>query len=463
MCSHKRKSPLAGVSALVVLLALGVGLSGSAGAISLEEALTSAYVTNPDLKAAQAELRNADELVPQARSGYMPSLSASGTVSRTHTEQSGGLLGEEETYSTMKSADLQLVQPLYRGGRTMASIRQARNLVRAQRALLASAEQTVLLDAAVSYLNVVQFEAVVGLTQNNENVLNRQLEASQDRFRVGEITRTDVSQSESRQAGARASRIQAEGQLRAGQDEFERVVGLMPGEVEHPELGFVLPQTMQEAIDLALQNNPQLNTARYVEAAARDGARVTLGQLLPTLNLVGTLGRTWGSASSVGYDDIERKSVSAQLSVPLYQSGAVQSSYRQAKEVVSQRLSEVESTTNSVRQSVISAWESLVSAQASIQALEAQVDASSLALEGVRQEAQVGSRTTLDILDAEQELLNAQVQLVEARRDEAVARFNILALIGRLTVQDLGLPVEAFDPMEHYDDVKWKMIGLSGE
>lgn len=445
-----RRALLATLSAIALC-----GLAaGPAGAQSLEEALAAAYQTNPVLEAQRAQLRATDELVPQARSGYLPSLEASGDVGRVRTEQSG-----QVGVVTPRNVDINLTQPIYRGGRTAAGVSRAENLVQSQRASLVAAEQDVLLDAATAYFNVVRDQAVLDLNVNNEQVLRRQLEAAQDRFRVGEITRTDVSQAESRLARATADRILAEGVLNASRAEYARLVGDVPGKLKQPVPTIALPNTLDETVGLSVDNNPSVIAARFAEAAARDGVDVARGQLLPSVSVVGNVGRSWDQTRQDSVTD--SASVIARVTVPIYQAGAATSQVREAKQTVSQRRSQSESQTRAAREAGIRAWEALVTARASILALQSQVRSAEIALEGVRQEATVGSRTVLDVLDAEQELLNARVQLVRSQRDELVAAFQVLAATGQLTAGRLGLPVRSYDYEANYRDVRNKLWGTS--
>lgn len=445
-----RRALLATLSAV----ALSGLAGGPAGAQSLEEALAAAYQTNPVLEAQRAQLRATDELVPQARSGYLPSLEASGDVGRVRTEQSG-----QVGVVTPRNVDINLTQPIYRGGRTAAGVSRAENLVQSQRASLVAAEQDVLLDAATAYFNVVRDQAVLDLNVNNEQVLRRQLEAAQDRFRVGEITRTDVSQAESRLARATADRILAEGVLNASRAEYARLVGDVPGKLTQPVPTIALPNTLDETVGLSVDNNPSVIAAKFAEAAARDGVDVARGQLLPSVSVVGNVGRSWDQTRQDSVTD--SASVIARVTVPIYQAGAATSQVREAKQTVSQRRSQSESQTRAAREAGIRAWEALVTARASILALQSQVRSAEIALEGVRQEATVGSRTVLDVLDAEQELLNARVQLVRSQRDELVAAFQVLAATGQLTAGRLGLPVRSYDYEANYRDVRNKLWGTS--
>jgi TolC family type I secretion outer membrane protein len=440
--------------------AFGAGLTlalavSPAAAETLQEALAAAYENNPDLRAERARLRATDENVPQALSGWRPSVTASGSIGRERARTS--LIDEQQLTPTIKQLDL--TQPLYRGGRTVAQTRQAESQVQAGRAFLESVEQAVLLNAVTAYMDVLREQANVALTSNNEQVLNRQLEATRDRFEVGEVTRTDVAQAEARVSRASSDRVAAQGRLGVQRATYARVVGNLPGSLEPAPPLPPLPPTLPEAIAVATTENPDLEAAQYVEDAARHNVRVATGALLPSVNLVGRVLRS----DETTFEDSESRSdsIRAQITIPLYQSGAVESQVRQAKEIASQRRIEIEQTRRAIVESTTQAWEDLESARARIATGREQVRANEIALEGVRQEASVGSRTTLDVLDAEQELLDSRVALVAAERDEYVAGFRLLAAIGGLSADRMGLPVERYDPDRHYRQVRDKWWGWS--
>jgi TolC family type I secretion outer membrane protein len=438
--------------------AFGAGLvvaltASPAAAETLQEALAAAYQNNPDLRAERARLRAIDENVPQALSGWRPSVSATGSVGRERARTS--LIDEQQLTPTVRQLDV--TQPLYRGGRTVAQTRQAESQVRAGRAVLESVQQTVLLNAVTAYMDVLREQANVDLTGNNEQVLNRQLEATRDRFEVGEVTRTDVAQAEARVSRASSDRVAAQGRLGVQRATYARVVGNLPGKLADAPPLPPLPPNLQEAIAVATTENPDLEAAQYVEDAARHNVRVATGALLPSVNLIGRVLRS----DEATFEDSESRSdsIRAQITIPLYQSGAVESQVRQAKEIASQRRIEIEQTRRAIVESTTQAWEDLESSRARIATSQEQVRANEIALEGVRQEASVGSRTTLDVLDAEQELLDSRVALVAAERDEYVAGFRLLAAIGGLSADRMGLPVELYDPTRHYRQVRDKWWG----
>lgn len=448
-----------------ILLATAVATSclaivQPASAQALNEVLSAAYNNNPTLLAARAALRATDEGVPQALSNWRPTVSVTGEAGKQRQEFSPSTATQPSDTIDPRTLSLTVSQPLYRGGRTVAATDSAEALVLAGRQDLAATERRVLLDAVTAYMDVVQNQAVLDLTRNNEEVLRRQLDAVRERFRVGEITRTDVAQSESRQSRATADRISAEGALVSARAVLARVMGEMPRTLNAPPPLPQLPANEEEAIAISYDENPDLLGARFREVAAKNDVRAVSGALLPTVSLNGSL--TKADETTRANLEAETAKIALQLTMPLYEGGAVYSQTRQRKQVHNQRRIQVEEQRRAVRQSVVQAWEGLSTARSNITARRSQVDASRIALEGVQQEAEVGSRTTLDVLDAEQEYLDARVAEVRARRDEYVAGFTLLSAIGRLGARPLNLAVDYYDPETNYKRVRDKWFGTDG-
>ena len=453
------RSVMGGLIGLMLVAVAGAG-PGEARAQTLLEALATAYQTNPTLLAQREQLRSTNEQVAQALSGYRPFAQADADAGFewTDTESTIPGAGGDETLNPA-SLGITVRQPIYRGGRTEADVRRAENTIFAQRAALQSTEQQVLFDASEAYMNLVRDQAVLELTINNEQVLERQLQASRDRFAVGEITRTDVSQAESRLARATADRIQAEGNLRSARATYESVIGAVPVEVRAPPPLPNLPASLDETVVLAEANNPQIIAALFNEEAADATIDLVRGELLPELNLDGEVRRSYEPSGTI--DEADRAAVIARLTVPLYQSGAVSSRVREARYLAGQRRVEVNQAQRDVVELAVRSWEALTTARASIQSRVAQVQSAEIALDGVQQEAQVGARTVLDVLDAEQELLDARVALVESERDEVVASFGVLAAIGALTAIELQLPVDYYDVEQDYLETRSRWWGTS--
>ncbi|OYD85328.1 hypothetical protein CHT98_04565 [Azospirillum brasilense] len=447
---------------MATALTLGVAFVGgidTASAQSLEDALAQAYSNNPALAAQRARQRAVDEGVPQALSGYRPTVRATADITRNATNSTfqGGETGSE---NNAKTVGVTATQPIY-DATVGPAVRRAERTVEAQRATVLANEQQILLNAAAAYLDVVQNQAVLELQANNEQVLRRQLDAARDRFRVGEYTRTDVSQSESRLAASIAARISAEGTLQASRATYERVVGSMPGKLKAPKPKFKLPGTLDEVVEMARSNNPSVLSATYTEAAQREAVDQQFGRLLPSANLSAQANRTIDAGRSSGID-IKRQDgaqLTAQITIPLYQAGLPEALTREAKHTANQARLQIDDTRRQAVEAAISAWQGLQAARASIESYNSQIRAAEIALEGVRQEAQVGSRTVLDVLNQEQELLNARVNLVRAQRTEMVQAFTVLGAIGQLTARQLNLPVQYYDADTHYKQVRNKWIG----
>jgi len=438
-------------------MAVALLLPALAQAQTLEEALAAAYAGNPTLQAGRAELRAVNEGVPQALSNWRPRVSLSASAGKQKIDSTSSFNQTDET-TTPVEATAEIEQPLYRGGRTVAATERAENLVQSERAQLVSVEQDVLLRGVTAYMDVWRDQAELELNINNERVLQRQLEATQDRFTVGEVTRTDVAQAETRLAIATAGRVAAEGALAASSAVFEEVIGIVPGALVAPSDVAGLPSDLSDAIEQSSGRNPDVIAALFDERAAIKQVREIEGEFLPSVSLNASVSHS--EETSQRDSETDRAQILAQVSVPLYQQGLVSSRVREAKQVSNQRRIQIVETRRRIEQESVSAWQALVAAQAQIVSFEAGVRSAEIALEGVQQEQAVGARTILDILDAEQELLDAKVNLVRSQRDEIVAAYRVLAAIGRLTASDLGLPVEVYDPDLDYYKVRNKWFGL---
>ena len=303
-----------------VFLLGGFAAPGSAGAETLQEALVSAYNGNPTLMAQRAKLRAADEGVPQALANWRPSVKLSGDYGKSQAETNKSSVSQAGTFtSTPKDAGVTVTQALYRGGRTTAQTRQAEAEVEATRAQLTSTEQTVLLNVITAYMDVVQFRAVVELSRNNEQVLQRQLDATNDRFRVGEVTRTDVAQAESRLSAAHADRRQAEGNLAASTATYIKVVGHPPDTLFVPGPTEKVPVSVDAARGAAEHNNPDIINAQYSYVAAKEGIDLIAGELLPTVTLTGNAAKNYNYQGEGPTERVLQATVN--LTVPIYQQG----------------------------------------------------------------------------------------------------------------------------------------------
>ncbi len=407
---------------------------------SLQRSLEWTYQNNPTLQAARAQLRAIQEQLPQAYAGWKPTVL--GEASITNTDIDGSNFGGA-TGSTAKDVVLSLNQPIYRGGTTFANVKGARAVIQAQLASLSKVEQDVLLDAATAYMNVLRDQALLDLSQNNYDVIDKQREATQDRFDVGELTKTDVSQAEARLAGAQSDIINARGNLKTSKAIFQQIIGFMPGALEKPNIELVDPLDLETAIIQGEETSPDVLTSFYLHQASENDIDSVFGELLPEVSFSSSWNRTRDPAPGL-IDEQTTKAIGITATIPLYQAGSVRSRVREAKYTSNQRLLQITETKREVRQRIISAWEDLQAARAEIDSRKAQVDAAAIAREGVHSEAELGSRTILDALDADQELLDAKVALVTAQRNKTVAEFGLLAVLGFLTPEKLQFETPTF-------------------
>ena len=446
-----RISKAALVGAVSALVFAG---AANAETFSLNDALGVAYETNPQLDAERAALRATDEGVAEANAGWRPSVNAGGSYGTERIEV-GGVPGSFNDHPLQGQVTIN--QPIFRGGRTFAEVSRAKALDRAGRAQLTGAEQQVLLAAVTAYMNVVRDQAIVDLNQHNVDVLQKQLDATQKQFEVGELTRTDVAQSQARLSGAQAELVTAKGQLAISRATFLQVIGRAPETLDESTPLPALPGSEDDAVNLALKQNPSLIAAQEDEHAADYGVDASVGALLPQLSVQGqyqysrdSFSTGFGSPSGAG--TIRDTAILGELTVPIYQGGADEAGVRQAKQLHSQAQLDAVNAERQTREGVSAAWEAFQSAQSAIASNQASVKANQLAFEGVSKEQQVGSRTILDVLNAEQELLNSEVAVVTAKHNAEVAAYNLLAATGQLTAKNLGLAVKLYDPKDHYDD-----------
>ena len=430
---------------------------------TLEEALALAYNSNPTLLAERAKLRQSDEQMAKALSGWRPTVTLSGDLGKAVDHSDPGLPKTGNRVETSNNRDprgfsVELAQNIWKGGQTESDVARSKNQVLSDRARLLATESTVLAQAATAYMDVVQNQSVVELNINQERVLQRDLEAVQDRFRVGEVTRTDVAQAESRLAAARANRIQAEGNLTASRATYRKVIGEAPGRLAGAQPLAQVPQSEDAALAAARERNFDTVRTRYAELAAADAVDQTFGELLPQFSVAGSYSQRYQSLTNANESDTT--SIAAKVTVPLYDSGSVRARVREAKELVSQRRNEYMDAVRTAQQTAAQKFQALTTARAQIEAFGAQIRGAEIALEGVRQEAQVGSRTVLDVLNAEQELISAQVSLVKAQHDAVVASYDLKSAVGELTAESLRLPVEVYDPTRHYDRARNNWFGV---
>ena len=455
--SHKRLRALGGA----LLFVAGVGLGGSgASAETLKQALGATYKFNPRLDAARAIQRATDEEVPRALSGYRPSITGSADTSfERQTTRFGGGLGSSTTDSNPRGYQIGAIQPIFRGFRTKNAVSAAEATVRAQWETLRITEGQVLLEAVTAYMDVVRDQAILTLRENNVTVLTRDLKATEDRFQVGEVTRTDVAQAQARRASAVAALDLARANLKSSRATFERVVGHPPSRLVEPGPSSQVPKGQNDAVETSARESPNVVAALYREQAARFNVDLIRGERLPTVQLEANYGRRFEPQESV--EAAETTTVTGRVTVPFYTGGEVEARVRQAKHTHVQRLQEIEQARTEVREQVVTAWAQLQAAKAAEESDRISVEANRIALAGVREEERVGQRTLLDVLNAEQELLNSEVTLVTDRRNLVVASYSVLSTIGRLNAQELGVSGIIYDPEQHYQEVRRKWFDIS--
>lgn len=442
---------------------------GGAAADTLEWALVQAYQNNPSLNAQRASLRATDENVPQALSGYRPKLAVTANGSENYADtksftftSTGNNVASTTTVATPYTArgiGATATETLYNGFQTANKVRQAESQVMGARATLRVTEQQVLLDAATAYMNLLRDEAILELNRRNVEVLTEQLKQTRDRFNVGEVTRTDVAQAESRLAAGRSSLLGAQSNYVTSVGNYRRVIGVAPGKLAPGvPVDRFSPATVATAIAEGEQQSPSVLAAMYGVDIAELAVKINEGALYPNLGLVASASQNWDPSYNQGRQFLA--SFGGVLTVPLYQGGGEYSAIRQSKETLGQQRLNLDVNRDQARATVVQSWGQLDAAKAQIEATTAQVNAAEIALDGVREEARVGERTTLDVLNAQQELVNARVALVTAQHDRVVASYTLLAAVGELSVQHLGLNVSVYDPQVHYQQVRDAWFGL---
>lgn len=450
-----RSARLAGWLTSAALLAAGVGTVAHAD--TLREALVMAYQTNPQLEAARAQQRAVDENVPIARSAGLPSLSGSATYAETVKKSELSLTSPDRTLS----AGVDLGMPVYAGGAIKNRVKAAKFRVAAGQASLRGSEIGLFSSVVAAYMDVIQNEAIVALNRKNVSVLKVNLQATSDRYEIGDLTRTDVAQSQSRLALAQSDTRSAEANLATARETYIRLVGKAPVALEAPPPLPNLPASADEAVQIALDSNPDLIAAREQSKAADRDIDVAGAGRLPRVSLFssGSYNDYFGSLSGSPVQSGKGAQVGAQVSIPIFQGGLPAAQRRQAQAQASATFENEIGAEREVIAQVRSAYSSWIAANDVIRSTQVAVDAASLSLEGVRAENSVGNRTILDILNAEQELLNAQVQLVAARRNAYVAGFNLLAAMGKAEARDLNFDNDIlYDPQANYERVRGKVF-----
>lgn len=462
-----------------------VALSAPARAQTLDQALARAYGANPTLNSQRAQVRSIDEQVPQALSGYRPTITATADIGAQRTrakldQQSGGAaaalpppldvlnpllqgLGSSSNPNGTvypRGVGISAQQTLFDGFRTKNQVRTAESNILAARENLRNSEQNVLFDAAQAYMDVLRDYAILDVRRNNVDVIREELRAARERFQVGEVTRTDTAQADARLQGALTNVSSAEAQLNTSRATYRQIVGEDIGRPRAARsIDRLLPKNLGAAINLGQAQHPAILAAFHGYDAANLQIRVFEADIYPQVGLEAAFQRRYD-------DSVQQKgrfdtgTVVGRLTIPIYQGGAVSSRVRQAKEVAGQRRLEADIARDQVRQAVVSAWGTVEATTAQISSAQAQIQANQVALNGVREEAKVGQRTTLDVLNAQQEVLDSRVTLIQAQHDRVVGAFALLSAVGWLDAGRLGLRVSRYDPNVHYDQVRDKWYGL---
>jgi outer membrane protein len=450
-----------------VLFTICIALaSAPAAGQPLPEILAHVYATNPTLLAARSELRATNERVPQALAGWRPTVSVTGSYGAVDALNRARAVGpdgtpfsivQDQTQSPVTGA-LVFAQPLYRGGRTAAAVRRAENAVLAQRARLLEAEQQVLLDTVIAYVSVLRDRELLRLNTNNIAVLEQQQAGTARRLRAGEVTRTDQLQTETRLALAMVSRAAAERASEASRAAYARLVGGEPGILVPPQPLVPVVTARNAARQRAGEESPAVTAALFDAAAARDVVDIQFSQLLPQLSVQAQVYRSDNQGARGTRS--EGQALTASVVIPLYQGGAEYAAVREARELAQRARAVLEQERRLAMQRGAEAWDSLVAARAQTEAVRRAIRAAEAALLGVQREALNGGRTTIEVLNAEVELLNGRTTLAQAAADVVIASYVLAAAVGRLTAQDLRLPVTPFDWTEHYRAVRGRWAGL---
>ncbi|HEY0144988.1 MAG TPA: TolC family outer membrane protein [Methylovirgula sp.] len=483
-CSQHRSRPTsyAGAPAparvafnVAALLAASLAFT-NAHAETMSDALARAYRTNPDLNQQRAGVRASDETVPQATAAYRPTVTATGQFGYsnlsahepgTGVSSLGGIgAGGAITSGSFKASTdtgnigATMTETIFNGNRNYNGVRQAESNVLGARETLRNTEESVLQNGATAYMDVLRDTAILDLRKNNIIVLEEQLRQTRDRFNVGEVTRTDVAQAASSLASARSDYFTAQANLETSIANYHEVIGVDPNRLEPARsVEGLLPHTLDSAILVAMHEHPEVQAALHQVDAAELQVKIQEGALMPTVTLNGSVAQNYNDEGEPGFR-LFNATVLGSVSVPIYTGGLVDAQVRQAKEQLSQAELQMDLQRTQVRASVVSNWGLLDTAKAVIISDDSAVKSAEIALEGVREEARVGQRTTLDVLNAQQTLLNARVSLVSAQRDRVVASYATLASVGELSSDQLGLDIVRYDPTVHFNQVKDKWFGL---
>lgn len=443
-----------------LMMATALVFGGSAEAQTIFDALSETYNSNPTLQAQRAYLRSVDENAAIAKSGYRPNIALTAGYNDKNSNVDGGQGGD----STTKSMAAKISQPLFSGFSTVNSVKSVDSYIRAEQNNLYTIEQNVFMEASTAYLDVLQNSAIVELQKNNEKLLKKRLDETIQRFNVGEVTRTDVSQSRARYSQAVSDRIASEGNLEASKATYIQLIGSQPQKLEEPvAIKDFLPKTYDDAYNVAVANNYNIQAAKQMLKSRSYDVYTQTGALLPQVSLDGSVSKVKTENDNALLNDTTADNVEwgVNMTVPLYNSGESRAKIRQSKHLKWQAQEQVLEAERQVKSVVSSAWEYMIANQSKIKAIQDQVKANEVALDGVQKEEALGNRTILDVLDAYQELLNSNVNEVKARRDYYVSGMNLLVAMGKLTAQDLKLGVDIYTPKKFYKETRDKWLSLN--
>ena len=442
-----------------LLISTSLCFASTVKAEDIFNVLAKTYTSNPTLQSQRAYLRSVDENIAIAKSGYRPSLALQGAYRDGENKIKKGV-GQGNDYNNLSGAAV-VSQPVFSGFSTVNSVKAADRSIKAAQNNLYNIEQNVLLEASTAYLDVLQNRAIVELQKNNEELLQKKLDETMERFKVGEVTRTDVSQAEARHSQAVSDRIASEGNLQSSIATYIELIGDEPRDLFEPvNMQSYLPSSYDEALNIALKNNYSIKEAQHLYAAKGYEVYANTGALFPNISLDGSIGRNKAEQGEID-STTENAEWGVNINIPLYSGGATRAKIRQSKYQKWQAQEGVLEAKRAVKASVLSAWEYMKSNESQLGAIDAQIKANTIALEGVQKEEALGNRTILDVLDSYQELLNSKVNDVKARRTYYVSAMNLLASMGKMTAKDLKLDVELYDAQKYYEETKGKWLSLN--
>lgn len=443
---------------VIFSLVFSCSICAQAHATSIFDAMSDAYLHNPTLQGQRAYLRAVDENVAIAKSGYRPNISLNGSYSDSHIHNDMQPVNDGYT----KAMSAVLSQPIFNGFSTYHSVKAADKAVEAEQSNLYSVEQDILLAAGTAYLDVLKDESIVELQKNNEHLLKKRLDETRERFNVGEVTRTDVSQAEARHSAAISDRIAAEGNLAASKAVYTQIVGTSPDNLEEPKnLSEMFPKNQDDALKYAYQHNYGLKAAKSALESSDYSVSANNGALLPQVSFDAKAARSKTESRFTKDPETNSFEWAVKLNVPLYQSGETRAKIRQSKYKKWQAQEKVLEAERNMISTVTSSYEYMIANESRLKSVQDQIKAYAIALDGVQQEEALGNRTVLDVLDAYQALLNSNVEEVQARRNYYVSGMALLVSMGQLTAKDLNLNAKLYDAEKHSKDTRNKWLSLS--